>query len=207
MTEAEWLECADPQQMLRLLMEGMASDRKLRLFGCACCRRVWESLTEDCFRDAVEIAERFADGQAGKKELAAIKKVSGAALERNGLAGVRGKRYCALGTAWSVVRNPQTAAMYPLWVFTDSEQRTWERGLLHEIFGNPFRPMTADPAWTSLKVVAQSIYDDRSFDRLPALADALEESGCTHADILNHFRQPGEHVRGCWALDLILEKT
>jgi hypothetical protein len=63
--------------------------------------------------------------------------------------------------------------------------------------------MTADPAWTSLKVVAQSIYDDRSFDRLPALADALEESGCTHADILNHFRQPGEHVRGCWALDLI----
>jgi len=80
---------------------------------------------------------------------------------------------------------------------------------MREIFGNPFHPVTADPAWRTATVVslATAIYDDRAFDRLPILADALEDAGCTNADILNHCRQPGEHVRGCWALDLLLEKT
>jgi hypothetical protein len=55
--------------------------------------------------------------------------------------------------------------------------------------------------------LAQAIYDDRVFDRLPILADALEEAGCTNADILNHCRQPGEHVRGCWVVDLLLGKS
>jgi hypothetical protein len=41
---------------------------------------------------------------------------------------------------------------------------------------------------------------------MPILADALEESGCDHTDILNHLRQPGEHVRGCWVLDLLFSK-
>jgi hypothetical protein len=54
--------------------------------------------------------------------------------------------------------------------------------------------------------LAEAIYDERAFDRLPILADALEEAGCTNADILNHCRQPGEHVRGCWVVDLILGK-
>jgi hypothetical protein len=55
--------------------------------------------------------------------------------------------------------------------------------------------------------LAQAIYDELAFDRLPILADALEEAGCTNADILAHCRQPGEHVRGCWAVDLILGKS
>jgi hypothetical protein len=55
-------------------------------------------------------------------------------------------------------------------------------------------------------LLAQSIYTDRAFDRMPILADALEDAGCDNADILNHCRQPGEHVRGCWAVDLILGK-
>ena len=54
--------------------------------------------------------------------------------------------------------------------------------------------------------LAQGIYDDRAFDRLPVLADALEEAGCTNAEILAHCREPGPHVRGCWALDLLLGK-
>jgi len=54
--------------------------------------------------------------------------------------------------------------------------------------------------------LAESIYDERAFDRMPILADALEEAGCANADILAHCRQPGEHVRGCWAVDLILGK-
>jgi hypothetical protein len=68
--------------------------------------------------------------------------------------------------------------------------------------------VTVDPSrltWNSSTVVslAQSIYTDRTFDRLPILADALEDAGCTNQDILNHCRQPGEHVRGCWVVDLL----
>ena len=65
-----------------------------------------------------------------------------------------------------------------------------------------------DPRWRTSNVtaLAQAIYDDRAFDRLPILADALEDAGCTDADILNHCRQPGEHVRGCWVVDLVLGK-
>ena len=54
--------------------------------------------------------------------------------------------------------------------------------------------------------VAAAIYDERAFDRMPILADALEDAGCDNADILNHCREPGEHVRGCWVLDLLLGK-
>ena len=64
-------------------------------------------------------------------------------------------------------------------------------------------------AWrdgTILKL-AQAIYDDRAFDRLPVLADALEEAGCHDADILAHCRAPGPHVRGCWVVDLLLGKV
>jgi hypothetical protein len=53
---------------------------------------------------------------------------------------------------------------------------------------------------------AQAIYDERTFDRMPVLADALETAGCTNEEILNHCGQPGVHVRGCWVLDLILGK-
>ena len=76
------------------------------------------------------------------------------------------------------------------------------------IFGNPFRPVAADPGWLTPTAVAiaESIYKERAFDRLPILADALEEAGCADADVLLHCREPGEHVRGCWVVDLVLGK-
>jgi hypothetical protein len=49
-------------------------------------------------------------------------------------------------------------------------------------------------------------YDARAFDRLPLLADALEEAGCADADILAHCRSGGGHLRGCWVVDLLLGK-
>lgn len=61
-------------------------------------------------------------------------------------------------------------------------------------------------AWNNTTVprLAQAIYDGRAFDRLPILADTLEDAGCTDQDILAHCRSGGEHVRGCWVLDLLL---
>jgi hypothetical protein len=55
--------------------------------------------------------------------------------------------------------------------------------------------------------LAEAIYEERAFDRMPILADALEEAGCADADVLRHCRDPGPHVRGCWVLDLILDKA
>jgi hypothetical protein len=89
------------------------------------------------------------------------------------------------------------------------ERICWEFcNQFRDVAGNPFRPVVADPAWLTPTVVAfaESLYEARAFDRLPILADALEEAGCTSADLLLHCRQPGEHVRGCWAVDLVLGK-
>jgi hypothetical protein len=70
------------------------------------------------------------------------------------------------------------------------------------------QPLSVDPAWLTSNVVAlaKTIYDEQSFDRLPILADALEDAGCDNAEVLNHCRQPGEHVKGCWVVDLVLGK-
>jgi hypothetical protein len=80
--------------------------------------------------------------------------------------------------------------------------------LLRDIFGNPFRPIVVDPRWQTESVVALAtvIYAEWAFDRMPILADALEEAGCDHADFLAHCRGPGPHVRGCWVVDLVLGK-
>lgn len=82
--------------------------------------------------------------------------------------------------------------------------------LLREVFGNPFRRVKRDPAWLTSDVVAlaRGIYDERAFDRMPILADALQDAGCTNEGLLNHCRDPDQlHVRGCWALDLVLGKS
>ena len=81
--------------------------------------------------------------------------------------------------------------------------------LLRDIFGNPFCPVTSDLSWLTSNVIdlAQGIYADHAFECMPILGDALEDAGCDNADILNHCRQPGEHVRGCFCLDLILNKS
>jgi hypothetical protein len=80
--------------------------------------------------------------------------------------------------------------------------------LLRDIFGNPFRPAAIDPRWLTSTAVslAGAIYEERAFDRLPILADALEDAGCDNADILTHLRGEGPHARGCWAVDLVLGK-
>ena len=80
--------------------------------------------------------------------------------------------------------------------------------LAREIFGNPFRPVTLNPAWLTSTVLAlaNGIYSERAFDRMPILADALQDAGCDNEDILTHCRQSGEHTRGCWVVDLLLGK-
>ncbi|MBX9585326.1 MAG: hypothetical protein K2X87_33890 [Gemmataceae bacterium] len=86
----------------------------------------------------------------------------------------------------------------------DPEQCAW----LRCIFGNPFRPVVFDPEWRTSTVVAlaRGMYEGRDFAPMPVLADALQDAGCEHADILAHCRGNGPHVRGCWVVDLVLGK-
>jgi hypothetical protein len=81
--------------------------------------------------------------------------------------------------------------------------------LIHDVIGNPFRPAALDPAWRTETVLALAtgIYEDRAFDRMPILADALQDAGCDNEDVLGHCRGPGPHVRGCWVVDLVLRKS
>jgi hypothetical protein len=85
----------------------------------------------------------------------------------------------------------------------------WQAALVRCVFGNPFRPVAFDPGWRTSDAVAlaKGIYDDRAFDRLPILADALQDAGCTNDDILAHCRNDGPHARGCWVVDLVLGKA
>jgi hypothetical protein len=94
--------------------------------------------------------------------------------------------------------------------------KSFQRHLLRDIFGNPFRHVAVDPLWlTSAQVVtvAQAAYDERilpsgqlDLARLMMLADALEQAGAS-GELVSHLRLRGPHVRGCWALDLILSKS
>ena len=90
----------------------------------------------------------------------------------------------------------------------ERKEQAVQARLARDIFGNPFRLVTLDRAWltSSTTALAKAIYEERAFDRLPVLADALEDAGCTNADMLAHCRGGGHHVRGCWVVDMILEK-
>jgi hypothetical protein len=85
-------------------------------------------------------------------------------------------------------------------------ERTAQVAMLRDVLGNPFHPITLSPSWLTSTVVslANQMYDSRDFSAMPILADALMDSGCDNETILTHCRGPGQHVRGCWAIDRLI---
>ena len=207
MTEEEWLASSDPRPMQALLRD-KTSDRKVRLFAVGCCRQVWSVLKDERSRNAVVVAERYADGLTTQKELARVRSEASAVVF--GTFSIAIFDYLILAVIASGKRVVLGQLMKIPGVDPPPMNARLSRiALLRDIFPNPFRPVVADPAWLTptVRSIASAIYADRAFDRLPILADALEEAGCTNADILLHCRQPGEHVRGCWVVDLALGKV
>jgi hypothetical protein len=91
----------------------------------------------------------------------------------------------------------------------DQAELVAQADLLRGIFlPHPHSPTKLSSAWHTPTVVslAQAIYDERAFDRMPILGDALEDAGCTTEEILEHCRSGCEHVRGCWVVDCLLGK-
>ena len=101
------------------------------------------------------------------------------------------------------------ASIYVAAHLSTVEQRA-QAELVREVFGNPFRPVALDPAWltSDVRALAHAIYAERAWDRMPILADALQEAGCENEDVLAHCRSAtAPHVRGCWVIDLLLGKA
>jgi hypothetical protein len=231
MTQKKWLgddAPSQPYQMLHYLSEqGVPrrrhGRRKLRLLACACVRRLGPILTE-AQHELVQVAERLADELVSKEEqraaaaaAALVPWTRGNYTEACAVLAVKALfqpaadavRDALVHTFGAYARDPQTPDCVD-WK-RGRELELYQHGLFREIFGNPFRPVVLRPDWSgpngAAKHLAQSIYQDRRFDELPILADALEEAGCDNAAILEHCRSQTEHVRGCWAVDLILAKT
>lgn len=228
MTEEEWLGCEDPEAMLsefrgRFLQSG----RKLRLLGVAACRRIWHLLEPKrrrywhLSRDrgsqlAVEVAEKFAEGEGTQAELQAA--YEAASRSHHEAFFEKGKILSSAEWAAELVADPKaffaaTRACNFAWWAKDADlsERVAQARLVRDIFGNPYRVVAMKTDWLAwndgaIPKLAQTIYGNRRFTDLPILADALEEAGCTDAAILEHCRQPGEHVRGCWVVDLLLGK-
>jgi hypothetical protein len=216
-TETEWLSCTDPQPMLEYL-RGKVSERKLRLFACACWRYIpWRHYGYTRLTRAVETAERYADGLASLCELL-NRKSEAWQLAKNmqrfvydRLPPLRGKQPREiLLVAYATEQRLSTLSQRLSEVLAWEEAFPLTAAFLRDLFDNPFRPVSLDPTWQTPEGVrlAQAIYDDHAFDRLPIVADALEEAGCANPDVLSHCRQQGTvHVRGCWLIDLLLNKA
>jgi hypothetical protein len=210
-TEAEWLKYTDPHAALQAVRR-KASQRKLRLFAVACCRQVWQLLNAE-HRSSVEVAERFADGAATVAELRAAHSIR---FQPHQFTYPSTEAYTASFAGFQVTNG---AAYDAAWITAQSAREALPSGkqsavaqvhLLREIFGNPFRRAKFDPSWLTSDVVAlaRGIYDEKAFDRMPILADALQDAACDNDDVLNHCRDTSlTHVRGCWVVDLLLGKS
>jgi hypothetical protein len=245
MTEAEWLACPDLFELLgqvkgensRRDVPCLTSERKLRLFACACCRRIWNLITDERSREAVLVAERFADGRATRRELEAAQRWAG-----NASSDISDAHWDGNWDPLNVPFIPAASAAFLTVVPGDTQwdehtpyvpdaeevafnctraagfaggpaavqaEGAAQRALFHEIMGNPFRPVRLDQSSLPQEVIllARTIYLERQFDRMSELAAGLEQAGCTDRGILDHCQRPGTHVRGCWVIDLLLGKS
>jgi hypothetical protein len=203
-----------------------ASERKRRLFECACCRIVWQQLNDERTRHAVEVAELYADGLVDDAEREAASGFARAAwdAERAGVLPPHDDPYHLF------IYRPYSAAAYnatlamgwwggapafdaPSKIIIEAApdqvtMRAAVNSVFAELFGDPFDPVAFDRVWrtTTALSLASQMYESRDFSAMPILADALQDAGCEDEQILSHCRSNGQHVRGCWVVDLVLGK-
>jgi len=161
------------------------------------------SLTNGDCRDAVKVAEHFIDGQVGYEAMREFRETL-PNLDHPDFAQMQLVINCCMADGWRQAGVLCEVASYhfkvPVRELAD---------ILRDVIGNPFRdhdytilPVPSLAAQTAVDM-AKTIYNNRAYERLPILADALEDAGCGKADVLDHLRLLGTHVRGCWALDVV----
>jgi hypothetical protein len=222
-TEKQWLKCRDTEKLLEHLKDKV-SDRKLRLFAVTCCQRISHLLVEPRSRPAVNAAEKLAEGKTTEAKIWLIRDTADLAAGDEEAQGSYGSREAALfalePVAYEAAKECASAASEAVFWSEEIEheiirterqsaERAAQIALLRDIFGNPFKPVTVDREWLTSDVLAlaKGIYAKKAFDRMPILADALQDAGCDNDDVLNHCRDTAlTHVRGCWVVDLLLGK-
>jgi hypothetical protein len=207
MGEEEWLGSTPFGQLLSTAGR-LSSERKLRLFACACVQSLLQpGAYPDCHNGA-EVAEQMAEGVARSEAIEAAR--NRADFLSRTIASVDG--YIAAAVRAALGPNPYLAARHAYFNLLEYEHEVkvdnpasgtaW----LRDIFGNPFRPVDFS-AWRTDTAVAlaRQMYESRDFGAMPILADALQEAGCDNAAVLNHCRDaPQTHFRGCWVVDGVL---
>jgi hypothetical protein len=220
--------------MLKFL-RGKASERKLRLFAVACCRRIGHLIQDSTCQRAMEVAELHAERLVDDEVLGAachaamaVAEVAHSRLTDDLCRPDSMVEFFTAEADWaSSLAASHAASASPAnahkaaWMAAraapdrpsarraaDLAELAAQAALLRDIFNNPFRPVTNNSSWLTPAVVylAGNIYELRTFERLPVLADALQDAGCADPELLDHCRQGGEHVRGCWVIDLLLGK-
>lgn len=222
MTEAEWFGFSETDDLC-LAISRVGGERSRRLFVAACLHDCSKLLPAEGAVLA-DLNEQIADGRAPASRLVRLRRQQSQRRQEGLYAGQVLHAavnpvavWAATGTtwhAWSLAAS--TAATRWLSQTQWHEEYTQARdaakarhfNLFRCIHGNPFRPVTFAPAWLTPTVVglAAAIYEERAFDRLPILADALQDAGCEDEQVLGHCRGDGPHVRGCWVVDGVLGK-
>jgi hypothetical protein len=221
MTEQEWLTGVDARPLVEHVHpHARTRSRKYLLLNCACCRHLSPWFADVRLAEAIDRAERGADGGLTERTLtkwqefvAAVRTMPG---ERSP-AVVRATYavqalYSDRRTSYPPNLHGWRALCVDYALFDDDFASTAPGvgvALIRDVYGNPFRPVAFDPSWrTSTAVgVARQMYETRDFSGIPILADALQDAGCDSDDVLTHCRGDGVHVRGCWVVDLVLGKT
>ena len=208
--------------------------RRLRLFACACVRGIWPLLRHPGSRQALYYAELYADGQTTEHDLATATNQAKVAVRSeypnySALSLPHGQAAQAAGHAvskrYDLGNHPSVvhASFAAVWAWAYNEavndkgavdrlcelRQAVHADWLRDVFGNPFRPASFSPKWRTDTAVAlaQQMYESREFDAMPILADALQDAGCDNNEILTHCRDTAlTHVRGCWVLDLVLNR-
>ena len=201
MTEEEWFGATDLTQLLPTVKRE-ASPRKLRLFMAGVCRCRWARYGMPIVNAVFDCAERYADGAVPR----AVVDDTRARIAGGWFWGVPAEQLlCPKGDEFPALERFLAALQTSVWV-----EKAVLAGLLREVVGNPFGRTDFDPNWLTSTVVllAKQLYESGEFSAMPILADALQDAGCDSDDVLNHCRDANQfHVRGCWVVDLVLNKA
>jgi hypothetical protein len=225
MTEEEWSSACEPVRMLEFVRRN-SSKRKLRLLVCGWARRYCQIFVEGTQYEHWRRVKPIVDEECHK--IITIVETDDQGIHSKACKQMNSEmEHAPLGLMWDINATIETDFGHwlnrlPILPLNKRQQalldvnrlrelafeQDFQHRLLRDIFGNPFRPVTILPEWRTSTVLtlATGIYDERAFDRMPILADALGDAGCDNEEILQHCRRPGPHTRGCFAVDLILGK-
>jgi hypothetical protein len=230
MSEGNWFTWREPEKLL--CSASSFSPRQCGLIALACYQRTWHLIPEGPIREGVRVLERHLDSPLSPRDLNEANAASTQAyldIMRRDLPG-------PAFTAASLAVNAPTTALDPRYIGNlvrcarealvaegapfaslpprgraawKRRLRLWMCDLIRDVVGDPSAPPRLEPAWRTplVRAIAEQAEADRDYSCVPVLADALADAGCDDDALLDHLRWAPLHVRGCWAVELLLGRA